>query len=103
MWKRIFSLLRVPVYPLDAWDLCPGAWDPDKLNPDFLVINFDPPVPRGPVDLLHPGHEMSFTRHCLPPDNKQENFHYFLFNKEHSKNGTVEPGEGSCIDFVLFY
>ncbi|GFW07328.1 hypothetical protein TNCV_865001 [Trichonephila clavipes] len=26
-----------------------------RTSPDFLVINFDPPVPRGHVDLLRPG------------------------------------------------
>ncbi|GFT70864.1 hypothetical protein TNCV_4163471 [Trichonephila clavipes] len=39
---------------------------PDKLDlPGFLVINFDPPVQRGPVDLLRPGPKMSFNRHCI--------------------------------------
>ncbi|GFW08960.1 hypothetical protein TNCV_3475081 [Trichonephila clavipes] len=45
----------VPVYLL-------GAKGPDKLDlPDFLFINFDPPVPRGPVDLLRPGPKMSLN------------------------------------------
>ncbi|GFW15771.1 hypothetical protein TNCV_3582691 [Trichonephila clavipes] len=39
-----------------------GAWGghPSWI-PDFLVINFDPLVPRGSIDLLHPVPEMSLT------------------------------------------
>ncbi|GFX55160.1 hypothetical protein TNCV_1156211 [Trichonephila clavipes] len=31
-------------------------------KPDFLALNFDPLVPKGPVDLLPPGPEMSLNR-----------------------------------------
>ncbi|GFW31024.1 HTH_48 domain-containing protein [Trichonephila clavipes] len=54
------------------WDL--GVRDPEGprrtqiswTKPDFLVINYDPPVPRDQdtVDLLRPGPEMSLNRHC---------------------------------------
>ncbi|GFV96842.1 hypothetical protein TNCV_4350551 [Trichonephila clavipes] len=52
----------VPVYPSNAWGGRLGArisWT----KPDFLVINFNPPVPRGPVDLLHPMPKISLNRH----------------------------------------
>ncbi|GFW81520.1 hypothetical protein TNCV_2881981 [Trichonephila clavipes] len=57
------KLAPVPVYPLGAWGGGPRrAWI-SWTEPDFLVINFDPSVPRGPVDLLRPGPEMSLNRH----------------------------------------
>ncbi|GFX95713.1 hypothetical protein TNCV_4886391 [Trichonephila clavipes] len=29
-------------------------------------MNFDPPVPREPVDFLRPGPEISLNQHCPP-------------------------------------
>ncbi|GFW75801.1 hypothetical protein TNCV_4429841 [Trichonephila clavipes] len=50
-------------YPLGVWGGHPGARISWTL-PGFLVINCDPSVPRGPVDFLPPGPEMSLNRHC---------------------------------------
>ncbi|GFU18391.1 hypothetical protein TNCV_1980741 [Trichonephila clavipes] len=54
----------VPVYPLGAQG---------QKGPDFLVKNFDPPVPKGPVDLLHPGPKMSLDWHCYPEFRDEKN------------------------------
>ncbi|GFU07020.1 hypothetical protein TNCV_3885841 [Trichonephila clavipes] len=51
----------MPVYPFGSWGGHPGArisWT----STDFLVINFDPSVPRKHVDLWRPGPEISLNR-----------------------------------------
>ncbi|GFX04308.1 uncharacterized protein TNCV_3974561 [Trichonephila clavipes] len=60
---------------------------PDKLDikPDFLFINFDPPKPRGPVDLLRPEPEMSLNRH----------WNYFK-QKDISNSVTQQPMRAYC-------
>ncbi|GFW35052.1 hypothetical protein TNCV_5066181 [Trichonephila clavipes] len=58
-----FKCGPVQVYPLDTQGL--GARKgPDKLDlTGSKSPSLDPPVPRGPVDLLRPGPEMRLNRH----------------------------------------
>ncbi|GFX26885.1 hypothetical protein TNCV_1840571 [Trichonephila clavipes] len=48
------------------WELGTGAQKgPDKwTEPVFRVVNFDPPVPKEPVDHLGLRPEISKNRHC---------------------------------------